>query len=163
MIYKPVSGSRLSNEQAERYGQRLSVLVEENNGALTPEQVVEDAKEPTSPLHDYFMWDNAKAAAQWRLDQARYLMRSITVVIKREDTKEEESARYLYNIKSVPVDEEIQQVYVPIQRVMAEEDLRSQVIEEALRKIEHWRARYRQYREFATIFTAIDQVREVLG
>jgi hypothetical protein len=32
-------------------------------GQISPEMVVEEARDPASPLHDYFTWDDEEAAA----------------------------------------------------------------------------------------------------
>lgn len=51
-------------------------------GRLTPDQVVADARKPTSPLHDEFEWDDSKAAQKYRLEQARGLIASVEVQIQ---------------------------------------------------------------------------------
>lgn len=60
----------------------LLLLVGDNDGVLRPADVVEAATPTTSPLHKYFDWDDAHAAHQHRLDQARRLMR-VTVLVRR--------------------------------------------------------------------------------
>ena len=54
------------------------------HGQLTPALVVKDAKRADSPLHDYFEWDDTVAAAQWREEQARQLVRSVRVTIETD-------------------------------------------------------------------------------
>jgi len=54
-------------------------------GRLTPRDTVERARDPKSPLHSYFTWDDAKAADERRLDQARSLIRSVRVEIEYQD------------------------------------------------------------------------------
>ena len=44
------------------------------DGVLTPEAIVEAAKDPASPLHREFEWNNSAAATAWRLHQARQLI-----------------------------------------------------------------------------------------
>lgn len=73
-----------TKEQQEAIRARLSELEAKGKGRLTPDMVLSDARKPTSPLHSYFEWDNLKAADSWRLEQARALIRSITVVITTE-------------------------------------------------------------------------------
>jgi hypothetical protein len=51
------------------------------HGQLTPALVVKDAKNPKSPIHREFDWDDGSAAARWREEQARQLIRSVTVTI----------------------------------------------------------------------------------
>jgi hypothetical protein len=55
-----------------------------DHGRITPDIVIEDAKNPDSPLHDQFEW-NVEAAAMeaWR-DTARRLIRSVRIVIQTE-------------------------------------------------------------------------------
>lgn len=60
----------------------LQALADDNDGVLHPADVVEAATEPASPLHKYFDWDEAHAAHQHRLQQARRLMR-VTVLVRR--------------------------------------------------------------------------------
>ena len=54
-------------------------------GKLTPEQVVEAAKNPKSPLHDCFTWDNNAAAEKWRIEEARELIRSVRIEVTVEE------------------------------------------------------------------------------
>jgi len=163
MIYKPAKGSRLTEEQAQRYGQRIYDLVEERNGTITPGGVLTDAESERSPLHDFFEWDDTQAAGRWRMNQARYLLRSIHVVLKNKDG-EEEQARFTYNIHDTPEDDgDGQRVYCTIQRVLTESDIRTQVIEQAMRQLQSWRNRYQQYSEFSQVFSAIAEIQQSLG
>jgi len=99
MIYKPAKGSSLTEEQAQRYGERIEVIIEGQDGNITPDDVVSDAKDKASPLHDFFEWNNARAANLYRTDQARYLLRSIHVVVKRDDDGDKEiNIRAFYNV-----------------------------------------------------------------
>lgn len=43
---------------------------------LTPENVFNEGKSPTSPLHKYFQWDRDKAAYEYNMMQARDLITS---------------------------------------------------------------------------------------
>ena len=69
----------MSKAQAGRYGLRL-VQLTPKNGRLHPSVVVQDAKSLLSPLHDWFEWNDQKAAKKHRLNQARELIRSIDIV-----------------------------------------------------------------------------------
>lgn len=54
-------------------------------GVLTPDAVVEAAKDPLHPLHGRFEWDDAKAAHQHRLWQARVLIHGATIKVVRDE------------------------------------------------------------------------------
>lgn len=43
------------------------LLEMENDGRLTPAEVLEEARNPESPLHDQFTWDDTEAAEKYRL------------------------------------------------------------------------------------------------
>lgn len=55
----------------------------EREGRLTPEEVLEHARDPDSPGHKHFEWDDTKAAYKHRIEQARELL-ARRVVIKSE-------------------------------------------------------------------------------
>ena len=46
-----------------------------------PAAVLEDAREPTSPLHGYFEWDDGAAAEAYRLNQAGQVVRRVMVTV----------------------------------------------------------------------------------
>lgn len=51
--------------------------INDERGDMTPALVVEDARDPDSPLHDQFDWSDTAAACKWRLHQARCLIRTV--------------------------------------------------------------------------------------
>lgn len=63
---------------------RVAIAELEKRGRLTATQVVNAARDPASPLHEYFEWDNTAAADAWRIEQARRLIRSVRVVVTYE-------------------------------------------------------------------------------
>lgn len=73
----------MTKEKRQAIQERLLQL-EDENGRLTPESVLEDARDPESPLHDQFEWDTDKAAHRYWLDQARTIITSVRVVTKTE-------------------------------------------------------------------------------
>ena len=60
--------------------QRLLELYE-RDGKLTAESVLADATDPLSPLHSRFEWDDKVAAFEYRLEQARLIVRKAHVNI----------------------------------------------------------------------------------
>lgn len=54
-------------------------VLENQAGVLRPDDVVEAARNPESPLHDQFEWDDTEAANKYRTDQARTLIRAVRV------------------------------------------------------------------------------------
>lgn len=78
--YKARNGAHVSDAQAEIYGKRLMELVEKYNGKVMTVQVVKDARNKKSPLHDYFEWDNTIAGEEYRKHQAILLIDSIVQI-----------------------------------------------------------------------------------
>ena len=72
---------KMTNQKVVRELLRL----EQDNGHLDPNDVIEAAKSPGSPLHSYFEWDDSTAAAKYRLDQARALIRSVKIEVTIHD------------------------------------------------------------------------------
>src|SRR5262245_16182963 len=65
----------LPERDKERAIVALNRLADNFGGALSPRDVVDAAKNDASPLHPYFEWNDSEAADQWRLEQARRLLR----------------------------------------------------------------------------------------
>jgi len=57
------------------------------DGSLEPERVVDAARNPNSSMHGQFNWDDTEAAHQYRISQARALIKRVKVnVIRADDT-----------------------------------------------------------------------------
>lgn len=104
---------------------RLARIAKHNGGILTPDAVLEDAKSEASPLHEQFTWDDTEAAHQWRLEQARTLIRSVKVEIQTE-TKTVSTVRYVRSPEATGR----QQGYADVTKLRTREDL----AREALRR-----------------------------
>lgn len=62
----------------------LNKIAKAHGGHATAEQVVEAATPATHPLHPQFEWDDTVAGNQWRLKQARAMLR-VTVYMRKSD------------------------------------------------------------------------------
>lgn len=111
--------------------------IHERDGELTAEQVVaEAAANPDSPLHTRFEWDNSKAAHQYRLEQARSLIRSYTLTVEDNQVR-----RFVY-IKST-------ESYQPFDDVVANTDWRAEMISDFEREAKRFQARWRTHKAVA--------------
>jgi hypothetical protein len=70
----------------QRVGERLERIRRESDGVLDAVDVVVDARQATSPLHHCFEWDDKRAAHEHRVDQAKQLIKAVTVVVPDGDT-----------------------------------------------------------------------------
>jgi len=146
MTYKWKNGAHLSGD-VEAVGKCLE-KIRERDGVLTTDAVIREAKAAKSPLHRYIEWDDRQAAAVYREVQARYLIRSIVTVLDEGDG---EALRAF-----VVVTTDDQDGYQSLRVAMNDEAMRQQVIARAKRELADWRERYRELKELADIFAALD-------
>lgn len=135
---------------AQVVGNRLESL-RATRGQLTAEITVDDARPIDAVLHPAFEWDDTLAAEQFRLEQARGLIRS--VVVLQAGPEDAPPIRAF-----VVVGEIGEQVYVSTYVAMSDPELRRQVLDRALRELHQWQAKYRELSELAKVFEALEQV-----
>jgi hypothetical protein len=73
------AGARVSGVKPDVVGRELARIRKEHGG-IKPEVVIDEARDETSPLHPVFTWDDSKAAHEYRLWQARALIRAVCVI-----------------------------------------------------------------------------------
>lgn len=59
--------------------------LEHANGVLLPGDVLNNARDPESPLHPFFTWDDSEAAEKCRLLEARQLIRRVRLEVVVRD------------------------------------------------------------------------------
>lgn len=155
VIYGWRSGSRVSID-AQQAGETIARLQKRKNAPLEPNDIVEAARDEASVLHPHFEWEDAQAAELYRQDQARELVRSLTIDVSRSNL-EERPVRAFVNVEAGG-----ERGYVSTMTAMSSEDLRKQVLERAFAELEAWRARHAELTEMARIFSAIDETRGLL-
>ena len=159
VTYRPAHGAPLTQEQAERYGSRIEEL-KAHKGYIVPEDLVQDAKPESSPLHDFFEWDDKKAASKYRKRQAGNLLRWVHVVV-RVDKEEEQTARAFYPVVTVP--KHRGDGYVSLKQVLDDVDYHEKVVKEAFAKLKSWRRIHNAYKEFEPVYDAMDLVEDQIS
>lgn len=133
-------------------GQHLEVLRKQEKGELTPQDVVKDARNPNSPLHPFFEWDDGAAAEQHRLAQARGLIRAV-VAIYTSDDKPAVKQRYFVHVPEGETSHYREAVHA-----LSQTRTREMVLRRALDELKQWRRRYADLQEFAGLIEVIDQI-----
>lgn len=133
----------------------LEAIRLKNGGLLTEEAILSVAKAKSHPLHAEFTWDNTAAAKLWRLEEARRLIRSVYVVIESPRHAPVSVRAYA----SLPSDREAAGGYRAIQDVLADKDLRKELLAAALSELEAFRRRYSNLAQLAPVFSALDAVK----
>lgn len=139
----------------QEVGEHLEILRVQHNGRLTPVMVIDSARDETSFLHGYFQWDDAIAGHKYREEQARNLIRSISVKVEQ---KPDSPVRAF-----VSVTRDKDKSYTSIAHAMTDAELRAQVLSQAWRELQAWQKRYKEFEELANIVTAIESERERLA
>ncbi|MGI8765708.1 MAG: hypothetical protein ACR2KM_04220 [Gemmatimonadaceae bacterium] len=152
MIYQWKDGFPTHGADAQAVGARLESLRECHQGKLTPEAIVSDAAKPKSPMHSLFEWDDESAATEYRLEQARALLRAIvTTVVGAHRTT---PTRAFVAVKQ---EGDKGKSYTSIGVAMASPVLRSQVLNAAKAELASWRTRYRDLEELTALFEIVDE------
>ena len=114
--------TKIQNIKAE-----LEIIRAKNGGILSPEKVVEYARDKKTALHGQFVWDDSTAGELYRIQQAAGLIRRIKVeIIANPKTKEVVRIR---EYVSLPQDRKRDGGYRQIEEVYTEDDKRLQFIE----------------------------------
>lgn len=126
---------------------------------LTPSIVVSVAADPTHPLHERFVWDDSEAARRYRLVQASGLIRSVSVIVERQDDKPAVRVRaFVADRDTSPalvVDEDTEDEhnltgnYRPVEEVVTSDVLRTAWFRSLQRDWQALRRRAGASREFA--------------
>lgn len=129
--YEARKGSPFKKEKAQIYGERLNYIASNNKGKITPILIVEDGKNKSSPLNNYFEWDNKKASDQFRLQQARNLINHIVevVVIEGKPSKQ----RSFFSVTNGKG----KNIYVDIKTAVTTKSYRLQVLNQLIRILEN--------------------------
>lgn len=130
----------------------LELIRKRHGGFLRPADVVEFARDPATALHTRFEWDDSKAADQYRLEQARLIIRCTVRLIHPDSPP-------VHAYVSLHDDRRAGDSYRSIVDVLADPRLREQLLAQALREAESWRMRYERLSELQPIARAINNVR----
>lgn len=130
---------------------RLELERLKRGGMVRAVDVVEAARDKDSPLHDWFTWDDSAAAHQYRLEEARRLLR-VFVVTESQDVGEVRA------FVSLSQDRRIEGGgYRVVLDVMANEGLRRQMLDDALCDLRRVRQKYRSLTRLSQVWLAIEE------
>lgn len=116
--------------------------------SITPEQIVEFAKDDTTELHKCFEWNDTVAAHKFRLTQARSVM--CELVIKPVEC-EQTPLRVFYNVGS-------KEGYKPTVKIMENKNEYAKLLEMAKTELISFQRKYKMLTELSGVFEAIDNI-----
>lgn len=132
--------------------EELEQIADAHDGILRPEDIVAFATNPETALHKRFTWDDTEAAKQWRLQEARQVLR---VYVTVEETPNVQVRAYvsLYSDRRQPGGG-----YRRLADVMADEQMRRLLLRQAMKEAKTWREKFQTLEELGPVFTALDEI-----
>jgi hypothetical protein len=131
----------------------LTRLADQNKGVLLPEKVIKAAEPKDSILHKHFQWNDTKAAHEYRLDQARMLIRATVRYVTIDGDR-----RPVRVFISLTNDRNNGRGYRTAVNVFSNKDLRRRLIEDALAELQSFEKKYNHLRELSEIFATNKKV-----
>lgn len=136
--------------------EELDEIMKVNGGFLDPAKVVKYAEDPNTALHTRFTWDDTAAAQQYRLWQARQVIRLEFQVVAGSNGAQREVRAFVSLVDGRRGDED--RGYRGIIEVLSDEDLRVKLLNEAKAEMNTFRRKYGLLSELAKVFAAMDEV-----
>lgn len=139
---------------------RLHQIADAHGGLLEVDDVIDDARNPKSPLHDRFTWNVAEAAVQWWRQEARQLIRMFEIEIEHPPARAFKVQEWVHLEKD---DGHRGGGYRQSREVMAVDAMREQLLAQAERDWKSWKARYGHLAQFAKLVAAGDETFSATG
>lgn len=115
---------------------------------ITPEEVLEKAKDEKSELHKCFEWDDSVAASKYRLSQARQIIQSFVIVRKEEEKPQVRAFQITTQTNT----------YQPTRVFLQQPDEYKALLERAKEELKAFRTRYKMLSELEEVFNAINEL-----
>lgn len=135
-------GSPFKKGDAQKYGERLEYLSSQNKGKITPNIVIQDAKQKKSVLHNYFEWDETEAAKQYRIQQARNLINHVVEVVVIEGKQSKQ--RSFFSVKNGNNNT----IYVTIKKAINTPNYRVQLLNQLITNLENITELMKMFRNY---------------
>lgn len=118
-----------------------------DNGTITPQLVVNSARDDNHPLHNHFEWDDSTAGELYRCSQAGQMIRRVTITRMTQSGKNVVTRAWVSRTEiegRTANDKPIGQ-YIPVEVVTESANLRPKY-EQAMER--EWRTLYAKYKDY---------------
>ena len=141
--------SSVYQKRAAKLAQEIKAL-RRSDGSYSPEDLLLWAKRhPKSLLHASFEWDESVAAHEYRLEQARKILRCFVVVVKDETRKVS-----LISVTSRR-DDPTKGSYLTQPVIAANKVLRAEVLEQTIVQLRGMKEKYGWLQELDNVWNAV--------
>ncbi len=138
----------MTNKEMKR---RLDKIQRHNGGLLSPAAVVADATPDDSPLHDRFEWDDSKAGHEYRLEQARHIIRAVVAVVSGGNGSEITTRAFV----SLSTAHGTDAPYIAIDKALGSRSLMTVLMQDARRDAETFARKYAIVRKLAPVIAVM--------
>lgn len=136
----------------------LLYLAQKNDGVLNPRDVVAFASNPQTHLHSKFTWDDTKAAEEYRLWQARRIIKLELEIVRNGDDEVGET-----NLFVSLSDERVGGGgYRLVTQVLTDADRRQKLLSDAIQELSRIRAKYQSIKELTDVFKEIEKLQKAI-
>ena len=125
----------------------------ESEGGLTPQKLVDVSRDVNHPLHAEFEWDDSIAAEAYRITQAKQLIRDITIVHDEEEKKAD---------RGFVITPGGNHVYVPLHDALSNEEWKNNLLLSAKRDMITFIAKYRRLQELTNVIEPMETLLDLL-
>jgi hypothetical protein len=129
--------------------------IEDRDGAVTRDALLEEAKDPDSPIHGLLEWNNDIAANNWRLDTCRKIITDLRVVVNVEGPDEEPKVLSAY-VQIEREDTTHKAIYANVVDALTDEESRASILKRMYRDMQSFVDRYKLYDEASAVIAAIE-------
>lgn len=161
-----------------KYGAKASPIViqesllaiQKKHGKITPELVLQEAKDKNHPLHCCFTWNIGKAAQKMWVIEARQLISSLLMECEMEGGKTIFTKAYLhikaqddqlilntFPSRNDEKRENTESYYISTAEAMNSPELREYSLRRALKELEAFRRKYASLNELKDFFAYVDR------
>ncbi|WP_287004605.1 MULTISPECIES: hypothetical protein [Gordonia] len=123
----------------------------QEQGELTPQSVVDVARNGEHPLHSRFEWDNEVAGEAYRRVQAAELIRSVRITYKETPESGARSVRAFSSLNDSA--DPTRKGYAPTEELVENELTRKILLRNLEREINSLKAKYGHLQEFADLMS----------
>jgi len=144
-----MSQRKIKDEKAIK---ELRHLYKKYDNILSPDKVVSEARSIKSPLHKYFNWNDTEAANQYRLEQARRLLRFVVDIIPSNN----KPVRIFYSLTKDRKGEETG--YRTTVDILSDKSLYKELLKDAKTEMECFIEKYEHIKELKKVFAEMKKL-----
>ena len=134
--------------------QAIQAIADAHGGHITPEMVIEAARDKRHPLHNEFDWNVKSAAHKHWQNTARHIIRSVKIVYRVEH-KNVTAVAYARD----PDADSKTQGYISVASIRSDEDVARDIVIAEFKRV---RSALKRARDLANVLGASDDIDELL-